>query len=69
MNETKTEYRFSPDRLKLLWLLLRKRGIDFTPQQISPSESATGQIKKDSEPESGKQSRQEDPQSSTRGKV
>jgi hypothetical protein len=69
MNETKTGYRRSPDRLKLLWQLLRKRGIDFAPQQISPSEFATGQIKKESEPDSGKQSCQEDPQSSTKDKV
>ena len=69
MNETKTGYQFSPDRMKLLWLLLRKRGIDFAPQQIGPSESATGQIEMESEPEPEKQSRQEDSQPGTEGKV
>jgi hypothetical protein len=39
--------------------LLRKRGIDFEPKQISLSEYATGQIKKESKPESTEQSRQE----------
>jgi len=58
MNETKTEYRFSPDRLKLLWLLLRKRGIDFPPQQISPSEHATGRKKRRPESEPAERSRQ-----------
>jgi hypothetical protein len=58
MSETKTEYRFSPDRLKLLWLLLRKRGIDFPPQQISPSEHAAGQKKGRPEPGPVKRSHQ-----------
>jgi len=61
MNETRKDYRLSPDRLKLLWLLLRKRGIDFEPQQIRLSDQATRQIKKESKPESVEQSVQEDP--------
>ena len=59
MNETRTDYHLSPDRLELLWRLLRKRGIDFEPKQISLSECATGQIKKESRPESVGQSQQE----------
>jgi len=59
MNETRADYHLSPDRLKLLWLLLRKKGIDFKPKQVSLSECATGQIKKESKPESMEQSRQE----------
>jgi hypothetical protein len=60
MNETRIDYQISPDRKKLLWLLLRKRGIDFEPQQIDLSEYAKGQIKKESQPESVKQNQQED---------
>jgi hypothetical protein len=63
MSETKTEYRFSPYRLKLLWLLLRKRGIDFPPQQISQSEHATGQKKRRPEMELVKQTHQSPPSS------
>jgi hypothetical protein len=61
MGEAETAYKFSSDRLKLLWLLLRKRGIDFVPQQIHQSKYAEGQIKKESGPEPAKQNNRGDP--------
>ncbi|MEP7341565.1 MAG: hypothetical protein ABI977_27790 [Acidobacteriota bacterium] len=48
---SETSYRFSPDRIKLLWLLLKKKGIDLAPQQISLSGEATGQVTNESDPE------------------
>jgi len=38
-----------PDRLKLLWLALKKRGIDFVPQQAYNSECAIDPVTKESE--------------------
>jgi len=66
MKETSKDYRYSPDRLELLWLLLKKKGIDFEPQQFPPPENATGQMKKESEPASAQQS-QQDSLSNNRG--
>jgi hypothetical protein len=59
VDETKTDYNFSADRLKLLWLLLRKRGIDFAPPQTRLPEDVKGQTKKESK------SGQQRPQGST----
>jgi hypothetical protein len=61
MDETEIGYHFSPDRLKLLWLLLRKRGIDSAPQQIRLSEYATDQRNNELEPESAEKCNQENP--------
>jgi len=69
MDETTTGYHFSPDRLKLLWLLLRKRGIDFSPRQIYPPEYATSQVKNESEMESAKKNHQEDPVSDNKSPI
>jgi len=52
---SETNYRLSPERMKLLWLLLRKKGIDLVPQQIGLSDEATGQIINESDAESVKQ--------------
>jgi hypothetical protein len=39
----------SPDRLKLLWRTLKKRGIDFIPQQAYNSECEIDPVTKESE--------------------
>lgn len=51
----KMAYRLSPDRLKLLWLLVRKAGIDFRPRQFSPSEPFIERLLKEPEPKPVKQ--------------
>jgi hypothetical protein len=40
VNEAKIDKYLSPERIKLLWLLLKKRGIDFAPQQVEPVDCA-----------------------------
>jgi hypothetical protein len=52
MGETNKDNYLSPDRLKLLWLLLEKRGIDFLPQKIYNSECATDVVTMESGEES-----------------
>lgn len=49
MDETKDKNYTSPDRLELLWLLLKKRRVDFAPQQVSDSESATNTVARESD--------------------
>lgn len=49
MGEMKRDNYLSPDRLKLLWLALKKRGIDFMPQQAYNSECAIDPVTKESE--------------------
>jgi hypothetical protein len=52
VSETKIGEYLSPDRLKLLWLLLKKRGIDFAPQQIYNCDSAVDSTTKESDDKS-----------------
>ena len=52
MGEINKDNYLSPDRLKLLWLLLEKRGIDFLPQKNYDSECATDQVTMESGEES-----------------
>ena len=47
MGEINKDNYLSPDRLKLLWLLLEKRGIDFLPQKIYNSECAMDSVTMD----------------------
>jgi len=44
VGEINKDNYLSPDRLKLLWLLLEKKGIDFLPQKIYNSECAIDQV-------------------------
>jgi hypothetical protein len=45
----KRDNYLSPDRLKLLWLALKKRGIDFMPQQVYDPECEIARVIKESE--------------------
>jgi hypothetical protein len=52
VNESKIRRYLAPERLKLLWLLVKKRGIDSAPQQACNYDSAIDSITKESEAKS-----------------
>jgi len=52
VGEINKDNYLSPDRLKLLWLLLEKRGIDFLPKKIYNSECAMDLVTMESGEES-----------------
>ena len=52
MGEINKDNYLSPDRLKLLWLLLKKKGIDFLPEKIYDSECAMAPVTTESGEES-----------------
>jgi len=49
MDETKNYNYISPDRLELLWLLLKKRRVDFAPQQALDSEGSINTMARESD--------------------
>ncbi len=48
MDEEKSEIYLSPERLELVWLLLRKRNVDSYPQQVDPREGEKRPLSGDS---------------------